>query len=940
MVNLEHGKQHMIIKRDGSKELYNPEKLFKVTNWATNENESITHTLLNEIDIKISDEMKIQDLYDELIKTAVNKISAITPMYDEIAKKLYLMKIYKETWGLKRTGLYPHFREFLIKGLDHNIYLTDNYLVYDKIADKFIGYIDENFIEELNSLIIPDRDLLFNYKGLNLFFDKYCKVSNKIDRRTDERKETVELPQITYLTAAIHSFLNEINENTKNDNESRSYILDKIKIAYDNLSTHKITYSTPRITYGLAPRAQFASCVLITPDDDTESLNEADASAAIYSKNMGGISMDFSYIRSRGSAIRANGGKSDGPVPFIKRYEQTISSFNQQSKRAGSGIVYFPWWHHDVIDLIMMKDAGGAENLRARNLKYSIKINRILFDRYKSNDYVTLFDPKEVDLNEFHGEEFEQKYLEYENNSKLRTKKIKAKDLLYNMIKVRAETGNLYVFFDDNVNQQNMFNENIHMSNLCSEVVIPSKPSQKVTTKSYINEKNEYEIHTITKNGEIGLCNLSSVNLFEWIKLTDEEKDVLVANLLEGMDNAIESQYYPVKTAEITNKKNRPIGIGITDFGTVLAYNKLKYTDKETLQLTYDLFNDLYYRVYFQSMLLAMKKGPYKEFSKSKWAEGLTPFHLSKFAEENPLDINIHSVEKWDNLGKLIAINGVRFSVHGSLPPSACHPKTESILTSTGPKSFEDFLIQDCKFDKKTIDDLEISEKQSWIKVENVELPTRFGNKKVNAVYYNGKQKTRTMILEDGKRYTFTLNHPVLTKNGWKIVGELTLNDEIIKISNIGNMKIVDLIDNEEYVDTWGIEIDEVNEYCMGNGIVVHNSSGKSTNALESCEPVKDLFYVESGTKNLPTVVKLPQKYYKYYQRCWDVPNKTINELAAIRQIFLDQAQSFNHYYKTVDSAKEILNDIIYAEELGVKTLYYLQTPKSTAEVECSSCSV
>lgn len=788
MVNLEQGKQHLIIKRDGSKEQYNPEKLFKVTNWATNENEIITHTLLNEIDIKISDEMKIQDLYDELIKTAVNKISAITPIYDEIAKKLYLMKIYKETWGLKRTGLYPHFREFLVRGIQHNIYLTGKYLIYDEQNDKFTGCLDDNFIDKLNNLIEPDRDLLFNYKGLNLFFDKYCKISNKVDRRGDEKRETIELPQITYLTAAIHSFLSEIDEGLKNNEERLNEIISKIKTTYDNLSTHKITFSTPRITYGLAPRAQFASCVLITPADDTESLNEADGSAAIYSKNMGGISMDFSYIRSRGSSIHANGGKSDGPIPFIKRYEQTINAFNQQMKRAGSGIVHFPWWHQDVMDLIMLKDAGGTEGLRARSLKYSMKINRILFERYKNNDYVTLFDPKEVDLNEVHGKEFEDKYIEYEKNSKLRTKKIKAKDLLYSFIKVRAETGNLYVFFDDNVNEQNMFNENIHMSNLCQEVVIPSKPSEKISTVSYINENGEYEVHTKTKNGEIGLCNLSSINLFEWTKLSDKEKDDLIYNLLEGMDNAIESQYYPVKTAEITNKKNRPIGIGITDFGTVLAYNKLLYTSKETLQLTYDLFDDLYYRIYFNSMILAKKRGPYKEFKKSKWIEGKTPFHMSKYLKTNPLNLNIHSKSKWDNLAKLIKVNGVRFSVHGSIPPSA--------------------------------------------------------------------------------------------------------------------------------------------------------SSGKATNALESCEPVKDLFYIESGTKNLPTVVKLPQKYYKYYQKCWDVPNKTINELASIRQIFLDQAQSFNHYYKTVDSAKEILSDIMHAEELGIKTLYYLQTPKSLAEVECSSCSV
>ena len=324
------------------------------------------------------------------------------------------------------------------------------------------------------------------------------------------------------------------------------------------------------------------------------------------------------------------------------------------------------------------------------------------------------------------------------------------------------------------------------MTGNCQEVVIPSKPSEKVSISSYINENNEYEVHTVTKNGEIGLCNLSSINLFEWTKLTDTEKDDLVYNMLEGMDNAIETQYYPVKTAEITNKKNRPIGIGITDFGTVLAYNKLKYTDKETLQLTYDLFDDIYYRIYYQSMMLAKKRGPYREFRKSKWAEGKTPFHLSILLKDNPLGLNIHSKAKWDKLAQLIKVNGVRFSVHGSIPPSACHPKTEKILTAKGVKTFEEFLIQDCEFDKRTIEDFEFSGKNSWIKLDNnVEIPTRYGNKKVNSVCYNGKQKTRTVCMEDGTSYTFTLNHPVLTKNGWKTVGELTLDDEIVRLPNI-----------------------------------------------------------------------------------------------------------------------------------------------------------
>lgn len=153
-------------------------------------------------------------------------------------------------------------------------------------------------------------------------------------------------------------------------------------------------------------------------------------------------------------------------------------------------------------------------------------------------------------------------------------------------------------------------------------------------------------------------------------------------------------------------------------------------------------------------------------------------------------------------------------------------------------------------------------------------------------------------------------------------------------------MKILKIEDNITPIDTWGMEIEECNEYCMGNGMIVHNTSGKISNATEACEPVLDLFYLEIGTNNLPTVVNGIKEYGQYYERCWDIDPKRILELAAIRQIYLDQAQSFNQYYKKAESLSDLYEDLRYAESLGIKSLYYFKQPKSEAELECSSCSV
>ena len=773
MIEFGKGKKHIIIKRDGREEPYNEEKLRKVIDWATEGKEAFTNQILEGLNIKINDKMKIEVLYDELINTAVNMISPLYPIYDTIAEKLYLMKIYKETCGLKKIGSYPHIKNFLKKGI--------KYKIYDK---DIIKLFSDKELDKINSMIEPDRDLLFTYKGLAIFYKKYCKnIGNK----------KLELPQITYMVAAMFSFYDDYYKGNNKDKLeiSKTERLKYIKRTYDMLSKHEITFATPRIANSMTVKAQLASCILNTPDDDTWSLNQTDSNMALYSKFSGGIAYDASYIRASGSTIQTNRGRSDGPIPFIKRVEQTISSFNQGGVRKGACVVTFPWWHLDVLDLIMLKDAGGTEDTRARKLVYSIRISNIFRERVNKDGYVTLFDPKETPLlNEEYGEKFNVAYMYYESKSSIRKKRIRAKDLLFQILKVRQETGNLYLTFVDNINEQNMVNRFVGASNLCQEIVIPSYPSKLIKEKYIINEDGEYEIVQRKKSGEIGICNLVSVNLMSWVTFTPEKKKSFCYTLLRGCDNIIDTQYYPVKEGEIANKKNRPIGIGVINYANILASNKLKYTDKEALEFTNQVFDDLYYHIYEASNILAKERGTYKTFNESKWKEGLTPFHISLLNKNknNKLDVKLDK-EKWDKLAEEIKTSGVRFSFHGAIAPTA--------------------------------------------------------------------------------------------------------------------------------------------------------TSGKSVSATESIEPIVDLFFVEEGIQTLPSLVPNIKKNRQYYERCWTIPAKTIIELAAIRQRYIDQSQSLNLYYIKPESAKELWDDIQYAMDLGLKTLYYMKTPKSNFELEevCESCT-
>ena len=1100
-------KTYKIIKRDGREEPFYMEKLIKVLKWATEsvkEGEMYIEKLLNEVALKIVDKMRIQDLYDALIEIAVSKISALAPAWDDIAKYLYLLKIYKEQFNLKRIGTYPQLQKFLNRGVEKGVY-----------DPKVIAEFTEEELDDLSSYIEPDRDLLFNYKGLRLFFDKYCKNSNG---KTKTKK--VELPQVTYMVAAMQSHFNEPHS-TKAEIKAR---LKNIMKCYNILSTHKVTFSTPRLSYGLQLNPQFASCVLITPDDDTNSLNQTDDFAALYSKNSGGIAIDVSYIRSAGSSIANNSGKSDGPIPFIKRYEQTISSFNQSGRRMGAVIIYFPWWHMDSPDMIMLKDSGGNEENRARKCKYGMKIHRILLERTLKDEWITLFDPKETAiLNELNGEEFNKKYIEFENTATIRSKKMKARELMELFFKVRVETGNLYAAFMDNINEQELTGRTIGMSNLCCftgdteiltskgyrpikelsgktvlcwngyewsltpifktnkaakvyrvyfdiypedspkewtfattvrvtgyhkwfiqnkkgevekidthhlkqlieksnkkvkvrtpnyynpsydiknglfaygescfavftkieeckeleetycgnepinhsliakgvlsgncEVTVPSRRPNLISEKYYKNQDGKYEIHTIRENGEIGLCNLSSINALQWFYMEDRDKNDLIANLLRGMDNAIDSQFYPVAEAAWPNKAYRPIGIGITDYANLLAFEKIKYSDDKAFQFTNDLMEDIYLRIYYQSMMLAKERGAFDGFKHSNWAKGLTPYHLSRFRKENPLNIEYKNDKLWNELSNKIKQNGVRFSLHSAIPPSACQTLDSEIIyrgkngeaTSI---TMEEF-IRECGISDKLRDQIQDSESRGWVNLEKpIYIPIEiYGETKiirklgqVEKLFYNGKSVPLYKItFSDGFIGTYTGNHmffPVFNNRiHKKSVSNLKIGDKF-EIHHLGKYVTIENIEIVEPTHTWSFEVNRDNVYLLGNGILSKNTSGKVTNATEACEPIMDLFYVETGTHILPTIVKGKGETRNFYEKCWDISPKRILELAAIRQVYLDQSQSFNQYYVKPDSVTDLFLDLMYAEKLGLKSVYYLKTPKLETDLECSSCSV
>lgn len=551
MVELVENKQHLIIKRNGETEPYDYMKLYNVLLWACEDDVTLADSLIDELSIKIYDRMPISVLVDEVIDTVSNLTSQITPAYDDVAKRLYLQKMYKDLYNMRRSQ-YPNYLEVINSLIDA-----------DKIIDITSILTPEELLQ-IGEAITPERDLDSTYLGLNLFFDKYSfKISGK----------PVELLQHGFMRLAIQGFLYE------KEDVRVGLIIQR----YNDLSTFVYTEATPKWLNSLTQDAQMASCCLHQMADNTESINKVIGDIGQYSRYGGGNAVDVSHLRMRRSLI-GRAGQSSGPTPTIQHVEGAITLYNQLGARPGACVVTFQWWHADVFELLELKDEGGNESTRARKLQYSIKLNRIFLRRLEQGKDITLFDPKVArKLLNLYGKDFDTEYERLEREGHGETI-IKASDLGYMIAKIRAETGNLYVFFDENSNEQSPFKEKITQSNLCQEIHLPTVAAEHLEESLTLNLSNQsYETQTSSKAGLLALCNLSSINVAKWASMTPAERAASAYCLLRASDNLIDWQYYPVKDGEMFNRNYRAIGIGQNNLAYHFASKGIKYSSPAAL---------------------------------------------------------------------------------------------------------------------------------------------------------------------------------------------------------------------------------------------------------------------------------------------------------------------------------------------------------------------
>lgn len=704
-------------KRIGTLELFDLEKLVEGVSKATsglefNIDEFVSTSLLNLPSLPTTEQIR-----SSLIKTAVERITLKAPIWDKIATRLFLQKIFKEV--SINLGDYDKFK----KRYSETDFCLRDYLQNGIRLHKLTPKLERFYSRNCAVAIKNDRNYQFTYLGVKTLYDKYLIKA--------QDKTALETPQQMFM--GISMFL------AMKDDDYESLAIRY----YDVLSTFKAMLATPILSNARTPRFQLNSCYVGSCGDNIESIFTSFKDMALISKNGGGIGWDFSRIRGMGSSIDGITGVGGGIIPWLKITNDIAIAVDQLGTRKGAIATWCEIWHIDIEDFIELRKNSGDERRRAHDLFPALWICDLFMSRVQSNGYWTLFDPYYFKkLSDTWGGNFERLYEEYEtvvhdNPKLLGYKTIKARDLWKKILTQVFETGLPFVGFKDTANRTNM-NKNsgvIRSSNLCTEIFQNTKPSElklkvvydrhnfdrsKTITTEHSNfynlidedslskvrvvsngedqylsvldlrpgdevraEEDPYEYYDTVKfvakqsaeDGITAVCTLGSVNLSK-LEFFDKDKTFNQAAyadlrktlflLVRMLNNVIDLNSYPIETAKNSQDNNRAIGIGIMGEAELMATNKIRYGSKEHQALINNIMESISYNVIeASSCIVSAVTPPYPNYSTSKWAAGVMPYNLNRTSIPEPRDLALPSIPRdafcdWSYLAGTVSKKGIR----------------------------------------------------------------------------------------------------------------------------------------------------------------------------------------------------------------------------------------------------------------------------------------
>jgi len=454
----------------------------------------------------------------------------------------------------------------------------------------------------IDSFVRHERDEEYSYAAIEQLIEKYL-VRNR------STKEIYETPQVRYIIAAATIFHKE---------EPLSARMRYIREYYNAASDGLFTLATPVLAGLGTPTKQFSSCVLIRSDDDLDSIFASGEMMAKYASKRAGIGLEIGRLRPLGSPIRGGEIMHTGMIPFLKKWFGDLRSCSQGGIRNASATVFYPVWHHQFDDLIVLKNNQGTEETRVRHMDYGVVLSAFFWRRFKNKENITFFDPNQVpDLYEaFYSntEKFEELYVKYENQAGLRKKVISAEEVFKSgILKERTDTGRIYLVFIDNVMKQGPFDPDYHtiyQSNLCCEILLPTRPFKRLDDN----------------DGRIALCTLGSIN---WGAFRNPEDMRRACRILQrSLCNILDYQDFLSIQSKLSNDEIQPLGIGVTNLAYWHAKRGFKYGDKDALQDVKSWIEHQAYYLTEATVELAKERGPCKDSHKTRYGQGVFPWEL------------------------------------------------------------------------------------------------------------------------------------------------------------------------------------------------------------------------------------------------------------------------------------------------------------------------
>jgi len=607
----------------------------------------------------------VKNLYDgvpleEVVRSAILAARALIekdPAYSYVTARLLLHTVRREVLGeeVAQEAMAVRYAEYFPGFV--------KYGVEAELLDERLAQFD---LPRLARALRPERDLQFNYLGLQTLYDRYF-------LHHDGRR--FELPQAFFMRVAMGLAINEI------DREARAIDF------YEVLSSFDFMSSTPTLFNSGTRHSQLSSCYLTTVSDDLDGIYEAIKENALLAKYAGGLGNDWTPVRALGSHIKGTNGKSQGVVPFLKVVNDTAVAVNQGGKRKGAVCCYLETWHLDIEEFLELRKNTGDDRRRTHDMNTANWIPDLFMRRVMEGGDWTLFSPSDCpDLHEKTGKAFEEAYTHYEEKAtrgELKLfRKVPAVQLWRKMLSMLFETGHPWITFKDacNLRSPQQHVGTIHSSNLCTEITLNTGPA------------------------EIAVCNLGSVNLPAHMiddgqggfRLDDAKLARTIGTAMRMLDNVVDINYYAVGKARNSNLRHRPVGLGIMGFQDCLHMLRVPYGSEAAVEFADRSQEAVCYHAYWASTELAAERGRYSSFAGSLWDRGILPQDtLALLAESRGgfVEVDASSTMDWDALRSRIRQYGMRNSNCVAIAPTATISNIIGVDASIEP-TFQNLFVK------------------------------------------------------------------------------------------------------------------------------------------------------------------------------------------------------------------------------------------------------